>query len=381
MSGSLSLAFSSAVGTGTKNKTTSPAVYNELGINEQELKTQQQLAEYARRPYDRTLFRDNKYVNIHPGDVRLVQTIWNFDSSLRTAFNLNVNAALGGNLMLERKNKQLPKQMNDLICYFWLQFIRDALRDKWLYGFVIWTWVPQPIIGAIPRVVPPDQVETMYHQNILGESMWAVRETGADQGIFGKNEDTQPYDLENFYVYTWDPPDRNGRLRSPIIVLSQNLTYLEGLKQCSIRAEMRRSFPAIITEHVECKTDPNWDNVFDKHRGIVSGSDMERERERLGFVERRAEQMNRFANSMTREEFMNYTNDCMMIQEARNSDFIGPRLDLPNCRKLARHPLPEAPTDLLKWKLQMQQEVFMLFGIPPSMIQAESSKGKILILF
>jgi hypothetical protein len=342
---------------------------NADGLIQENAEDQTRIAAYARKPYYNNGhgFPHSGWCYVNSIDVKDAEDMYRNNSQIRLPVDINLNALLGGGIQFGREGKH-SGELKEWSSAVWLTFISDALKALWMYGFVVWTWVPQPGAGAIPCVVPLQKLEVMFKLNILGEPMWAIREMDSIPSLFGNTQQTAP-PLNNFYVYTWHAPSAIGNLNSEVLSLRPTFQYLEQLKRCAVIAEIGKCRPAVITEEVETKQDV-------KLSGVFSETDLQdnfTDEALTHYAARRTQ----FANTMPRDEFLNLTHEIRYMFESQFGDHLGPRLDLPKHRKLARYPLPQAPGQIRELILLAQQNALMIFGIPPAMIQAESSKGKI----
>lgn len=344
---------------------------------------QAKLAKKARRGFD----SDNVYYGLpdqrfQPMDMEVIAEllrIYDTDPLIRIASQVNLNAALGGSVIItddaddgEPGNKQ-NLNLREWRAYTYTGYLEGGYRFGCSIGFIPWTYVPHALDKGEPRVLNLTNVQAFFYLNELNEPMYAffekpdTRDMLAGGTYFGGKFVGRP--IKNVYVTTWNSPGPGGEVRSLVSTILASANFVKTFRKAARRATLKAADPAIITETTPEKKNGHETEKWGDKVDAKAKEDQMRVSEVMGrLVEARRE--------LSPEEFESFYADIMARNNA-SQGLPGTRLDLETGRKLSKQVLPQGPQDLIGVTLMHQQLLFMLFGVPPSFIQTESARGRI----
>lgn len=349
----------------------------------QGFETQAALAKRARRGYGGASsyagLPDRRFKRMNSVEILRHLTFYDTDPLVRIAAKINLDAALGGSVMIIDKNDDgdLTDKSNldlrDWRAFVYAGFLESAYRFGCALGFIPWTYVPHGLDKGEPRVLNLDSVDVFQYTNALGEPMFAFFEqpgldTALQEGTyFAGSLVGKP--ILNVFVTTWNAPGPEGEIRSLVSTIMANAEFTNDYRKAALRAELKRADPAMVTESLPDQPEyPKTDSRSD----LVHGSDTLREKvsDAMGVLMQAQ-------NSLGPERFEAVYADLTARFKILTGNPTGTRVDLPTGRKLAKQVVPEGPKDLVNVELMRQQLTFMAFGVPPSFIQTESARGRI----
>lgn len=315
------------------------------------------------------------------------------------------NASLGGKVIVKIPGVFLSEDEKEWWSKTLVRVGRQGLRVRDCAGFVSWGWIPRP--GAIkgePFVANFDHLLVNHNRGLLNLDDYVYVEKPQPHQLDKMLGDItlQCRVLKNIYTTTEQGPNQQGGIVSRVSRLKSRLIGLRVTDLCSMRANIRRSMPDILVgSEVEApdleRAQPGRVRLY---RQLIAAHDegllQPGELAAVGHASRgssfKDQWMNSFANyygertfhtARTHPDLEPTAHAASVQQEAelmfdlQRGPVHGYKIELPPGHHVERTQLPEAPKDQKEMDLLVQQAVFMQWVVPPSMMQAESSQGRV----
>jgi hypothetical protein len=364
----------------------------------------ERLVKRARTPYSGS-FDSQGWALVNKSALLLADLIVQSVPIVQTSQRLNEEMVRQGGLQITiGKGDGKNYDSDTLLGKTWLNWAASAVYpDQCKYGFALATYVRPPAATAAlyspledtfsemnyePRVLDVHQCDIYHKKNILGESMWVVCEAASGPGLpFALIDNPlQPRPIPNVYVFWIQCPDALGQPRSAVLGLCDKLVYLNRLRATALISAERRALPPIVTEHVNNPKEPEANGVpayGNEYCGPTGDGKVDPEKQaKKAAVDAYMNRLVRFRNTTTADEqqvFAQYAALVAntMVHEQKMQAEQGAQIHLPYERKLARQLQSEPPgMELMRLEIHFEQEALLAHGIPPGMIQPESTHGK-----
>lgn len=364
---------------------------------------QQRLVEEARKPFSSQL-EESDWVMVNKGDIALAQHIYDSCPIMQTATVLYTDAMKQGGLSVQVGNGSVKTfKTNDLFGKTLLNWLADGNTMWDIFGFFMALAAPpNPSVADLYSgiedtfsdvreqlfLIPHHKVDVYHKINLLGEHQWLVCEppdnklsmvSGLLSAVGGAaTTPAMGRPIPNCFVFYKTPPDAQGRIRSKVMTLKEDFLWLQTMRRTALDAAKRRANPVLVTEHHDKKEDVMlhgtipFENEFARQPQNVPDLSL-----RDRFINKLVRYRNAFSDADQAQ-----INSCSavlssMVSEFENEVLGAARVDLPPEKKLARPVNAESPgIELVKLQIHFEQQVLQVFGIPPGMIQPESTHGK-----
>lgn len=350
------------------------------------------LVQRARQPYDATQIMQIGWKLVDKQRLKLALKMRNEIPILRTALRVTGEAIKQSGLIVRiGKSSSTKYKTDDLFGKTILNWGVQMAEDQETFGFGVAMGAPaQPEIASLFSksqdtfgdlekqlfALPVCNLDIYHRQNVLGEHQWVVCEPPDIMDPFMRSgSPLKP--IPGCFVFWRNPPDENGNPQSTVLSLMSDYFWLEEMKACALGAARKRSNPVLVTERVVVQKDPQLHGIIP-----LPGDDCDETKvEQITMREKlmdRALSIERSMGNWERAELNKYSAALgSIVSQLQAESSFGDRLDLPAERKLVRQVAAESPgMELQKLQIHFEQKVLMAFGIPPGMIQPESTHGK-----
>lgn len=355
---------------------------------------------------------DSRYKIVNRDAMKYALSVFDHDKDMQTAWAIKLDAAFGGSLRIEYPNrdKNAPGTMGDkqrlkFIKSMFIDLSKRCNRFLWGVGFGAFTYVPDKDGFRVGRILELTEVQVRHYRNALGEDSYMYFEQpahmwsgGLGLGVkmaipsLGGNAEGSMLGMglpiPNVCTWTDMPPDGDMPC-SRVLNLIQSKQFLESLQGNVLFASHRNANPPMITERFSktFNTDDVKNNGFGQLAGGVGGgaggaagagqpAAVARPNLNDMWVQQFLSASDRLATALGTAEFDQLRNKLLQMLVARTSGTAGPRIDLEDDRKYQKPVLAQSPSDVVDYMRLYQESVLMTFGIPPVMVQAESSRGR-----
>jgi hypothetical protein len=296
---------------------------------------------------------------------------------MKIAMKMDLTDLLAGPIHIQREGKDLSPEAARWNSERWTHWLSHVVRMYVAWGFAFVTFVPHPVFGWEPRELAlPPTARVMYRKTLAGKPKYAIMvpKSEIDDDSLPVIGNTDMVFVPNAFAFTQDAPNEQGRLVSVAATVSLVLFAHESMKLITLKAIVQRSNPRIITEALP-EEKGQVDDILNNLQRLRTESKTVTETEDDSIKMARADHFARLANSMGTRKYQEAVRKYYMPDGS--GGMFGERYDLPKGRKYVKASIPEAPPDALPGELHLQQVVFMLFTLPPSVIQAESTRGRL----
>ena len=352
-------------------------------------------------PYDfKTTLGDSRFQELNMQQAVALEDFCVRDPTVLTALDIEISAILGGGILLKRHNgTSVSEQELSEFQRVYTTLLTWCIIQEWALGSVFIILEPNPSKpGAFnPRVMYMKDVKAYFHTNVFRRTTWMFREESARNSLSldfaaalgSKADGIGGRVLRNVFVHTIIPPAPDGSVRSKIVSLQGETSFVETRKGFALNAEGLNSNPLTYTEAREQRPDAILGRVVpDDGLSLSSGSSgsgasaddliaakRRRMAERLADdeIRRQVDLANRLGPTNYRAVHQALTEKIWKNLGSEN----GRRVDIEDDRRLVNGPVAQAPADLIQSQVYRQQMVFMLLGIPPALIQPESTRGRL----
>lgn len=285
--------------------------------------------------------------------------------------------------MFQRRYHKLNEEAADWYSMVWGDtLVRKTTRYIKALGFALASFVPHPEYCFEPVLVDLQQTDVYVRVSTLGKSDYRVFHRPSHGDMFGPasvlRRQEPREEILNIFALEVDQPDANGSLRSQIAVLSDDLLHEAHLMQCARLSEWSRANPALVTERVEEKYDPNYVPTASMTGGDYHGDGNSADNGRFS-AQKQAMMHHEYsmarimnsANATPFEELRKY----MQKQMATRPSNLYQQVYIDPGRKLVNQQVAETPGDLIEFRRVRLERCLALFGIPISMMSNMSAKG------
>jgi hypothetical protein len=314
------------------------------------------------------------YVRLNVSQMNELSRRYHNDPIIRIVAEAVRSRVFSGKVRIEkagaREEKKVEKKDTDPLeeqySQIWSSWGMQILEQQEMWGFAAATFVSDPIHGFVPRVLNLlDGIEIRYRVNKFNERLFAFYQRPMPSSGLGPTS----LPLPNVYVFPDTPPGNRGEIRSKVASLGPVQEHLEMMTRFSLAAESRRCNPTVMTEHVEYNYKTEWNPADPSSYPRVTS-----EQERcMSFVDRLAKHANTFGVSSP-GVLLNKADHMLALLTASGGS---PTHHLDPGRRYVSPQMPEPPADIERLRLSYQQIVMMLWQMPPPVMQAESTHGKI----
>ncbi len=285
------------------------------------------------------------------------------DPNVITGFNFRMDALLNGGIIFSRKRKEMSSSMKEFMTKEFTSFLRQLVRNWWYAGFCAVVWHEHSKFIGRPDCLDLTQVVVQRERSIFhGETKYRY---------FYQPHNTYKAELEikNVMTFSWESPDQHGNLRSMVQLLQRDQVYEDMLTYYSLVAMKGRAMPTMITQ----KDKETYD-----HDNIQAPTARAYE-EINGRSDEMDESQNIFQLVQQTEVFFSHNQPTMTDVFAENVASLqaiphfSSTFHLAEGRKFTAAPHPEAPTELLTFRVARQERAYALMGVPLAMVSNSSS--------
>lgn len=295
-------------------------------------------------------------------------------------------------------SKEVQDEEDEYLSRILTRFAADLHEYAQAVGFCPWVAVPNahPVYLYRPQRLNLERVTVWYKYNMFGECMFAFTATPEvineilDFSMLGLHSlvpfgDNQ-FIIPGVFVEVWHKPDINGCLTSPVMPLIEPLEMFAVLRHCHMAASVSASAPVHVIQ-----TKPPLDLGL-QNRNLLKDSYLEQEaysardgaersngpRRIEGVVNRALDQIVGLANQWHGgpHQFEQIREGLIRSLHETVGKMMSNRIYLDDYEEVAKAPEARSPVDFTKTEVMVQQMVMMAFSLPPAMLQAESSRGR-----
>jgi len=320
-------------------------------------------------PFDE-IFNDHEWTYVNRAQLLDCSKFFDADPNTVTGFNFRMDALLNGGIIFKRKGKSMQGRAKDWMSAEFTRFLRSIVRNRWTAGFAACVWEQDDEFVGRPMVLDLTQVVVRYKLSIFGQPQYRY--------FFQPRDGFSPeVEIPNVLTFTWDAPDSNGNLRSLVLLLAQDHIYETMLGYYSIVAMKGRAMPVMITERDK--------EVYDREniRAPTARSPTEIA---MGIMNSRQDEAGENPDKSNviiqhTEDFYNRTQPAMTdailtnLASINHMPHFASHYQLAQGRKFTSAPLPEAPTDLLAFRVARLERACALMGVPLAMLTNSTSTG------
>jgi hypothetical protein len=347
----------------------------------------QRIVDRERKPYQAGGYAglpDIRFMLMDDSKLETLFDIYDNDPWVGIACTTVLDAALGGSITItdsfekemgEEQAKVLAEWRGDIN----VNLCKAGHRYKCSVGFMPWMPIPNAFDVGEVKPLPFCDMMTFYAVNAIGDPMWAFFDKPrADMTSLSGNQFAGHMVGErkmNVYVTTWSAPTKEGGIRSIVASLIKGQGFVDDLKTDTSVAASRMARPFFVTSWKDIDQDvaANYNVVPNlatskgdaaKHQGaeILAGS-----------VQVVIQARGQLGNKGAEETVARVAG---AIRGANGSE-QGPMVSLDPGQQLESQTIPQQPKETIQHILLNQQTILTRFGVPPSMIQAESARGRL----
>jgi len=357
-------------------------------VREDDTITRKELLERDSAPYEKDSHSpDNAgWVDIDMEQVRSMMRIYRTDPNIRLAAGIDLREALDGTIDFAREGLVLGEDAKEWTSGVWSRWAEETMSYRWAIGFVAVSWIPHPLYGKEPTVIPieRDNFRIMYRRSNLGMHQWAILIQTTEIASGWKY-------MPDVRFFVKDPPDPNsGTLMSRVCSIYADAVYEKRLRDIAMWVNEQRALPMAIIEHVDAASGAG--ATADKTRftlasrggrgGPMSGKPQEsREEERVvRKALEAAERVKRLTIAGGRDFNISVVEGAVRDQlewEASEAGHVR-KLRLDTDEKYVPAPVPETPEDIVRQSILQTQRVLLAWQWPPMMVLPENTQGKTL---
>jgi len=187
------------------------------------------------------------FVFVSREEMTMAERIYTDHSIMQGAFEITAGTLLSGGIVLQ--HPILPRGDVDRAWYSetWGEFIREMLRNFWLYGFAICTADPDDVYAIVPRVVPMDIARVEIRYGLTGKRTYRITHA-REMNVSLETMPSLNRVMENAWVYEVDPPTVSGGLRSKIYSLRHDADFVEAVNRTYASAIHRRATIPLVLQ-------------------------------------------------------------------------------------------------------------------------------------
>jgi hypothetical protein len=321
-------------------------------------------------PFDE-VFHDPEWTYVNRAQLQDCSKFFDADPNVVTGFNFRMDALLNGGIIFKRKGKSMQGHAKDWMSEQFSKFLKDVVRNRWFAGFAACAWEEDEEFVGRPVVLDLTQITVRYRLSIFGRASFRYFYQPRD-GISAEVE------IKNVMTFSWDPPDSAGNLRSLVLLLAQDHMHETLLSYYSVVAMKGRALPVMITERDKEVYDreniraPMARSPTEIAMGMLSNTRQEEatenpERSNV-IIQHTEDYFNRTQPAMTDTILTN-------LASINHMPHFASHYQLAQGRKFTSAPLPEAPTDLLAFRIARLERACALMGVPLAMLTNSTSTG------
>jgi hypothetical protein len=300
--------------------------------------------------------RNLTFTTIRHEDITDLLDVYDMDGNVQAAANIMLDSLLNGGVEFRRKSKHLDERAKLWYSRVWTKWIREVYRSIMAIGWVACSWVPHSEYMGEPVVLSLDHLDADMAQTYLGKTYFRLFERMQNVGpldiIYRKFKSAQ-VEVPNVRVFILDAPNRDGTLRSRISVLRPDIAHGDELARLTLEAERNRARPLMVTEFQQEHTSSSVVNAPPITSGALYGN----------------------GSGPIDDSFEHLTNDLNAGANRTMKTYLPNQVYLEPNRKLVQHKSADVPAEFLAFRIARMERVFMIFGIPLSMISNVGSKG------
>lgn len=345
------------------------------------------------------------YVLVNRDQMERCWKLIQLDPFVRKAVEYVFNHLITGDLVFERAGSSSngDKEHAKWMSATWSKLVRDIYQSIWAYGFVAISYLPHHLYGAFPYVLNLTLVDVYSRSNYRGQTVFVCVER--DEGMLGQSSmGTDPISatiastlrssgkrgggrgpgririIPSIMTICQNAPDRFGNVMSKAMTTIENTRFIEMRKGFQLMAERGRAAPTVMYEEADSRPQPYEARASFRE----STGDAQRDKERKQYAEEQVfNEISRTHSASLAEGFRVYmeTTSTNPSTSSRKSETdgssIGARVLVPSGKVFKPGPLPEPPAAALTADILMHSEmVSSLFGVPPSLLQTETTSGR-----
>ncbi len=319
-------------------------------------------------PFDETFNMDG-WVTIDRQQLLDCKRFFDSDPNVQTGFNFRLGALLNGGIIVKRKGKTMTGAAKDWTTKEFNRFLHEVVQYWWAAGFAACVWEEHPKFGGVPRCLDLTQVFTRYQKNIFGNPVARYFWQPPD-GVRPEQE------IENVLTMWHSPPDPAGNLRSMMMLLAEDARTEAMLSYYLLVAVKGRALPVLITEKDREVYDrdaisaPTARTPEQIRQGLLGSEDDTQENpDKSNQVIANTENFYDRNNPAMADAFMTSFAAVMRVPH------YSATYQLAQGRKHTAAQMPEAPADLLAFRIARQESAFSLMGVPLAMVTTATSVG------
>ncbi len=338
----------------------------------------------ARAPLDditRPLIPESDFITLDVGDIRRKLHLYDTNQAIKIGVNTLFNALFCAEFLFSRIGWKLTETARFWYNTTYKDWLRDVFRCCYSTGFAAVSFVEHPVYGFEPQVIDIEQVDIKFHRDYLSRTTYILypHEFRDNFGLPLSAEMREP--IPNVLILEMDKPTCDGRLRSRIANLESTMGFNDIMLHAALMAIQARAAPPLITEKEKTPYDPN--QVRSAFNTAGSGAPL--------YTEPGYNQTNPSDQAEYRQEVARMYEDIGLMNSlgteglARAEQYARSYMKnqlrsynqvyLESGRQYVKHTLPEVPTDIIAHLQFQMEQVWLILGVPPSMITSSTSTG------
>lgn len=344
-------------------------------------------------------------------------TLYDTDVHVRSASSIFLESLLSGGLRFHSASaaavsgKREQSQRAQWERQVWERWTREAMRSLWSNGICATIAVPHPEYDSEPRVLQLDKFAVHIREDMLGERSYRYFPSGGNAQMIGEQQLLQrrgaasgthaqlrvdPIDgrveVENVITIELDAPNADGSLRSKMMALYRDWNTEQEVMRFAKQAMAARATPVLVLQQAPPSQSSSLTTPYAEGTtnplGYGDGTSASGTQGDYNDMSIMVQQPSTFADILNSKAWRD-VNERMSAGSAtsaasaaqnvvdRSGAAGAPRLqeyELHHNAVLTRHVLPEVPAELISLREERERRVFLLFHIPPGMVDDERKR-------
>jgi hypothetical protein len=309
-----------------------------------------------------------KWARLNEGEMNLYESVWSGSVGCTSAKNALVNAVVGAGLIIEGAGWSSVEILQAQTAFQAL--CHDMVRDLHTYGFCV---VMIDHETRLPSVISPRHL-----------AVWHRYHGSKSQYVLQYPNDTSNTALNSVAVFEMNPPDKEGRLDSPLRPLLRMAFHVNTLMSASAQAALRMADPPMFLEST-AETNPSADLVTNT---VDTGAIGDHTVVNQGAVATQAALENQRARAMDHQrqnDMLRFRGGMLGAGATRldpvtrtvvfDPDMSHNIVVLPAGNAVRAGPMAVQPAGLVDADAKMNEAIAAIMGVPLAMIMGTASSG------
>lgn len=315
-----------------------------------------------------------RYSPIRDDQLSAVHQMWDSQPVFQTVHSIACSGIFGGGILFERERHAIKDAaVKSWYERTWIRFGHEVVRHLWMYGFAAVVIEPHDEFKGIPRVLNYEHVCAAVRADIYDVRTYTFWMRSSPLGPAGAPGVSRRHSvIPGVKVYEMNPPRTDGSLRSKLATLYQDASYVSLVRALDLQAMRLRSNPALVVQRPPDRHDP--DSLTFSLRPELVGGGAPGAEDRIAMSHEQAVRRNLLAEQAFAAN-SGLAASVDPLEFARTRDAVGPeRIDLEEGATLAKQIMPETRDHISQLRIDFEQQVGGIFGVPRGMFADASSK-------